>query len=405
MTHQLTLGQQQARDKFLLWLQGKEQVFVLEGFAGTGKTYLVQLLLEDVAAYNQLASALKLKTWKPFLTATTNAAADVLTRACRTHTSTIHKHFGFTVRSDYHTDKTFVVRSKNAKSHHHELVVVDEASYLDKDFLTKLLSVGSQCKFLFIGDPCQLPPIGDKTSSVFTSGYPTAKLDQIVRQDLSNPISQFSLGLRDHVLGSDLPDIDLVVGSLEQVSGTEFKRMMLEEFNRPDWKYTDSKYVSWTNKSAIGANRYILEHTTGTPHFSEGDVVLNNHSMPKIKTEELVEIEHMSHPLKTNDIDGVEVYIRGDRYFLPNNPSDIDTAAAKAVEEDDPMTVKYIREHWIDLRAAYACTINKAQGSTYGTVFIDLSNLSLCQDKQLKARLLYVAVSRAKNRVVLTGEY
>lgn len=59
---------------------------------------------------------------------------------------------------------------------------------------------------------------------------------------------------------------------------------------------------------------------------------------------------------------------------------------------------------WIDLRAAYACTINKAQGSTYDKVFIDLDDIKKCNSGNQIARMLYVGVSRARLIVYLCGD-
>lgn len=63
-----------------------------------------------------------------------------------------------------------------------------------------------------------------------------------------------------------------------------------------------------------------------------------------------------------------------------------------------------LKEQFPDLRPRDAATIHKAQGSTYNQVFIDLSDLSTCRNPDMAARLLYVAFSRAKERVVLYGK-
>jgi ATP-dependent exoDNAse (exonuclease V) alpha subunit len=63
-----------------------------------------------------------------------------------------------------------------------------------------------------------------------------------------------------------------------------------------------------------------------------------------------------------------------------------------------------IDQSWIDLRAAYAQTINKSQGSTYDKVFIDLDNVSRCHVGDQIARMMYVGVSRARSQVIFTGD-
>ena len=62
-----------------------------------------------------------------------------------------------------------------------------------------------------------------------------------------------------------------------------------------------------------------------------------------------------------------------------------------------------LKECFLDLRPKEACTIHKAQGSTVDTVIIDISDLSTCTVPSMAARLLYVAVSRAKERVIFYG--
>ena len=61
-------------------------------------------------------------------------------------------------------------------------------------------------------------------------------------------------------------------------------------------------------------------------------------------------------------------------------------------------------ETWIDLRAQHACTIDKSQGSTYAQVFIDLDDIAKCNISSQVARMCYVAVSRARHKVYLTGD-
>lgn len=64
----------------------------------------------------------------------------------------------------------------------------------------------------------------------------------------------------------------------------------------------------------------------------------------------------------------------------------------------------HLKNTYPDLRPRDAATVHKAQGSTYDTVFVDLSNLSTCHNPVMVARLLYVAFTRARTRVVLYGE-
>ena len=58
----------------------------------------------------------------------------------------------------------------------------------------------------------------------------------------------------------------------------------------------------------------------------------------------------------------------------------------------------------MDLRLPYASTIHKSQGSTFDEVLIDLGSFRSCQDPEVAARLLYVAVSRARKKIKFYGK-
>jgi ATP-dependent exoDNAse (exonuclease V) alpha subunit len=67
--------------------------------------------------------------------------------------------------------------------------------------------------------------------------------------------------------------------------------------------------------------------------------------------------------------------------------------------------MKIILDTWIDLRPSFAQTVNKSQGSTYDIVMIDLNDIcSKCRTLEQLARILYVALSRGRSRIIMTGD-
>jgi ATP-dependent exoDNAse (exonuclease V) alpha subunit len=106
--------------------------------------------------------------------------------------------------------------------------------------------------------------------------------------------------------------------------------------------------------------------------------------------------------LKPNDADDTFAI------FMPHKREDRAARIKLARADGSKRSMDIIEEigrHWIDLRAAYAQTINKSQGSTYDQVFIDLDDVSKCRNPNQLARMLYVAVSRARTRVYFTGDF
>ena len=62
-----------------------------------------------------------------------------------------------------------------------------------------------------------------------------------------------------------------------------------------------------------------------------------------------------------------------------------------------------VKETWLDLRAVYASSIHKSQGSTYDTVFLNLADIGKNWNATDVARLLYVGITRAAKQVVCYG--
>jgi len=74
-----------------------------------------------------------------------------------------------------------------------------------------------------------------------------------------------------------------------------------------------------------------------------------------------------------------------------------------ANQQDWP-TYFRLKNEYPDIRPRDACTVYKSQGSTYDTAFIDLGDIGGCNRPDIVLRMLYVAVSRARTRVVFYGD-
>ena len=197
--------------------------------------------------------------------------------------------------------------------------------------------------------------------------------------------------------------------SIQYLQRPDFDQAILNEFNRPDWKHNDSKVLAWTNKCVINYNHGISAHVTGNPEFQIGDYGIVNRYMNfqggGLKTDQTVIVSHVGPDTYEHGVLGnfIEVDNRWS-VFLPKNLADKKLAIKQARDEGAINLVAHIENNWIDLRAAYACTINKAQGSTYKRVFIDLDDIKKCNSGNQIARMMYVAVSRASDQVFLTGD-
>ena len=413
MTITLTDGQQAAYEQFATFIMDPTApVMVIEGFSGTGKSTLVKTLIERLPAIMKMARLIhpSMAQREVWLTATTNKAAEALSHLTGQNVLTIHSFLGLRVNKNIRTGETTLVARDRGVVRHDCLIFIDEASYIDRGLLKLIFQQTKHCKIVFMGDPAQLTPVKSTTTPVFAAGYPTAKLTEVVRQAKDNPIIDLSTKFRETVSSGDffkfIPDGHFI----QYLDRNDFEDAILADMTRQDWSYHDSKVLGWTNKTVVDYNQAITNHVTGTPEFQVGDYGICNQYMNfqggSIKTDQTVLVTHKG-PLARDafGVEGHHIEVDGRwSVFLPCNFADKKKAVALARENGDYKQALAIENNWIDLRAAYACTINKAQGSTFKRVYIDLDDIKRCTSGNQIARLLYVGVSRASEQVFLTGD-
>lgn len=404
----LTTSQEQAKAEIIDFLLNPDKkYFVLKGVAGTGKSFLINRVEKDFVEVTKLLQSTGEYTpleWK--YTATTHKAAQALRNASSNDTCTIHSLLSLQLKSNYNTGKNFLVRA-SVGDVENLVIVIDEASYIDYDLLAAINTYTVNCKVIFMGDPAQLTPIGLNHSPVFLAGFPTHTLTQVVRQSAVHPLSPILHHLREYILGNteSLPKI-ATCPELVRLSATEFNKVIIDEFST-SWCPAKSKVLAWRNKTVMKYNQLLFSGVNNRSNFEVGDVVVNNKAIPNISTDVEVEIVSV--------LSMFSLGVRGHRYivntglksvsvFVPNNPADYKKHLNRAIKDGKTEDVKTIMDTWADLRPVYASTVNKAQGSTYDKVFIDLGDFKTLKDPNQLARLLYVALSRAKYQVIFTGD-
>lgn len=409
---QLSPGQQQAFNMFAGFIvDPTSPVFVIEGYSGTGKSTLVGYLLEKLPSILKTAKLINpsLTDREVILTATTNKAAEALAYISGKDVSTIHSFLGLRVVTDYknNTTKLFPRDRNNIK--HDCILFIDEASFIDSELLSLIFKQTKDCKIVFMGDPAQLLNVGCKNPPVFVSNFPTARLTDVMRQAEGNPIIDLSTKFRHTVETGNFFSFTPDGNHIRHVPRGVFDQEIINEFTDPTWSYKRSKVLAWTNKAVIRYNEGINGLLRGDPDFKPGDYAICNRFIGKgavsFKTDQTVFISDISHPVMDHGVLGNYFEIdKRTTLFMPKNSADKKERINKARKEGDIQTVAYIDTSWIDLRAAFAQTVNKSQGSTYDKVYIDLDDISGCSNADQIARMLYVGVSRARYEVVLTGD-
>lgn len=223
MDVQLTKDQLTAQEMICEWFfNTDDRVFVLSGYAGTGKTFLIAQTVQKLG--------LEVGKEAVFVTPTGKAASVLIKNGVPA--GTVHSLIYMRDEDDVEVDENgeilkngrlrFIKRPSIDESV--RLIVVDEASMIGDDVVHDLLSFGVKC--LFCGDGAQLPPVGGECSLM---SVPVVTLKEIVRQEKDNPIIRLATMARS---GEYIPfgsyGGNVRVMSRATLSRAERKRLFLE---------------------------------------------------------------------------------------------------------------------------------------------------------------------------------
>lgn len=408
----LSEGQQNAETEFVKFVTSPSQdVMVLEGYPGTGKSTLVGLLLGQLP---KMVETLKLllpndPVYEIVLTATTNKAAEALAGITGQAVKTIHSHLGLQVITDYKTGVTTLEASDRNGPAMYQIIVIDEASMVDWELLKLIKERTVKCKIMYIGDPYQLLAVNSNTAPVFTQGYPTAKLTEPVRQPKGSLLIPTCADLRKTIDGHGWGRMQVDGETIVRMDRNDFDQAVITEFTRRDWHYNDSKILVWRNATVLRYNNGLNKMMTGVPSFAVGDYAVVNKRVVKskgqLKTDQIVLITGITEDAEEFGVPGRRIEVNHFHTFFMPVSLEAKNARVKLGQSrsDEWKVLQTIDNEWIDLRANFAQTVNKSQGSTYNQVFIDLNDINACRNMNTVARMLHVGISRARFRVTFTG--
>lgn len=415
----LNAGQQLAADGFFEFLFNKDKELCLSGPGGVGKTYLMSYLIDEIMPrYQQTCALMDIREQytEVVMTATTNKAAGVLAEATKRPAETIYSFMNLVVREDFSTGVTRIEQGKGWKVHHHKIIFIDEASMADRTLRRMVLEGTLNCKVIWVGDDRQLLNVMETTSPVFAAGLPQFNLTEPMRTSIPE-LQAVNAQLRETVLSGVFLPIQSCPGIIDWFDGPH----MEAEINRTFHQQThEARMLAYTNKRVMDYNAHIRDLRGLGEDFTVGEFLVNNSAVMlsngTLHVEEEVEIVDQASATEFHEIDD-EVAIEVTRTVLQNRYSEVYRDVLVPVDREHVNQVlKYykskklwrsyyqVKNGFPDLRQRDAATVHKAQGSTYDTVFIDLEDLSTCRNPDQAARLLYVAFSRARRRVICYGE-
>lgn len=371
-------------------------MLILTGGPGTGKTTTVRGMIELFEGQRLRVS----------LAAPTGRAAKRMSDLTGREAKTIHRLLEVTFDAD--GNRTFVHNRENPIAA--DALIVDELSMVDVLLFASLLeAVPRGCRLILVGDTDQLPPVGagNVLGDLITSGkVPVVELKEVFRQAMESLIVMNS----HRIVRGEMPDLSARSGDFFFMSRSSTAavekticdlacRRLKEAYGYSP--LTDIQVLCPSRKGGLGTGNLnnVLRDQLNPPApdkkeikifdlvLREGDKVMqvkNNYDIQYSYLDEAGN-EHISAGIYNGDIGILK---------------SVNKAAGVLEVWFDERRAMYPIESAGELELAYAITVHKSQGCEFSAVIMPVfqvvPNLSY-------RNLLYTAVTRARNQMILVG--
>ena len=415
-------------------------IFLLKGYAGTGKTSLISSLVNSLYSVGKKSSLL----------APTGRAAKVLSKYSKKSASTIHRKI-YWINSNK-SGNTYIKLKEN--THSNTIFIVDEASMIpessDKGFgnrsllddLIEYVYNGIGCKLILIGDTAQLPPVSLDISPALSETFLSENyskeilsfsLSEVVRQDKSSTILVNATNIRNQISNSifNIPKFLVSDDVIRIETGDELQENLESNYNKGGTPNTivlcrSNKRANIYNQQIRSRIKYLEEE------ISTGDllmVVRNNYfwlgeknSSELIANGDIIEVLSVNKILTKHGFKFADVTIRLID-FLEEKEIDLivmlDTITLETsslsyeeyqklyheISKDYNGDRKKIKEdkylNALQVKFSYAITCHKSQGGQWENVFVDLGYFKNEMLDLGYLRWMYTAITRASKKLYL----
>ncbi len=424
---------------------GNRSIFLLKGYAGTGKTTLISALVKSLPSIGK----------RSVLLAPTGRAAKVLAKYSKKKSSTLHKKI-YWIRTTKNGN-TFITLKENL--HTNTIFIVDEASMIPEDAkdginkrslledLIKYVYEGIDCKLILIGDTAQLPPVNLDISPALDENNLDKKyqkqiihqeLKKVVRQEKNSMVLENATNLRELIEGNikKLPKIKLNQEVVRISSGDELQECIEKSYGNSGVENTT--IICRSNKRANQYNNRIRSEILWQEDIiSAGDVLMvvrNNYFWLDEKSEagflangDIIEVTRIKEIIERYGFKFAKASIRLMDY---ENENEIDTILLLDTINSESPSLKYdeykklytevgldykgqkdinkkIKENEffnaIQIKFGYSITCHKAQGGQWKNVFIDIGYFKKEMLDKNYLRWLYTAFTRSTENLYLIG--
>ncbi|MDT0558882.1 AAA family ATPase [Ichthyenterobacterium sp. W332] len=426
-------------------------LYVLKGYAGTGKTTIIGALVTNLWKTKK----------KAVLLAPTGRAAKVISNYSGKEAFTIHKKI-YTARTDKSGKISFIIAPNR---HRDTIFIVDESSMISDvpsqaklfgsgsllDDLMQFVYAGHKCKLILVGDTAQLPPVkmdmspaleAEKLALNYNKDVNNIELDEVVRQEEDSGILFNATLLRETLSSKFYEGFQFQLAGFKDIirliDGHDIMDAINDSYS--DLGHEETCIIVRSNKRANLYNQQIRNRIMfRESELSAGDflmVVRNNYHWLKPTSEasfiangDIIEVLEI---FKLESLYGfrfAQVKIRMVDY-PKMRPFEtvliLDTLSsetpAMTYEDSNKLYQEILQDHSdetsnykkflkvkkskhlnaLQVKFSYAITCHKSQGGQWNTVFIEQPYLPNGIDKDY-VRWLYTAVTRAKSKLYLIG--
>ncbi len=352
---------------------------IITGGPGTGKTTVIKGIVDIYQMINSY------KEEQISLAAPTGKAAKRLTQATNLKATTIHKLLGYDYQGNYTYDENEPIDTK--------IVIIDEVSMMDCLLAKRLLNaIPNDAQIIFVGDANQLPSVGagDVLNNLITSKlFNIIELDVIHRQAKDSHIISLAYDiLNKNIESSIFDEYD------DRIFIRTRDNYVLETILSEIKKLIDKGYDLFEDIQVLVP---IYKGLVGIDHINKQIQQTFNHKNRNLYLEYKEKL----------------FYYKDKVMQLVNQPEDNimngDIGYVHAITVDDELIidfsgnkVKYTLKDLDNLTLAYAVSIHKSQGSEFKAVILPLVKSYTIM---LKRKLLYTAVTRAKEKLILVGDF
>ena len=424
---------------------GSRSIFLLKGYAGTGKTTLISALVKSLPSVGKRSALL----------APTGRAAKVLAKYSKRKASTLHKKI-YWIRTSKNGN-TFITLKENL--HTNTIFIVDEASMIPEDLndslskrslledLIKYVYEGIDCKLILIGDTAQLPPVHldvspaldeENLDKKYQKQIISKELKEVVRQEKNSLVLENATNLRKliEVNNNSLPKIKLNNDVIRISSGEDLQENIEAAYAQSGVENTT--IICRSNKRANQYNNRIRSEILWQEDIiSSGDILMvvrNNYFWLDEKSEagflangDIIEVTRVKEIIERYGFKFAKASIRLLDY---PNENEVETILLLDTISSESPSLKYeeykklykevgldykgqkninkkIKENEffnaIQIKFGYSITCHKAQGGQWKEVFIDIGYFKKEMLDKNYLRWLYTAFTRSTEKLYLIG--